>query len=246
MTSERADELSSLRAELAKYKERLGAYDDTQHTAEATPRQPPQQQDWMAFLACRTKGPNATIETSIEELEQKLIEMDGMSLLGWNFAQLLPHEQFLQQVVARLVASNAQELEGPAAKGTLFYISPNHFRRARDLQDKSLAEAGELLAQSWRDASVLQKEWRAMLKNLQAGNYTPIASRAILFSQPGSPLPSISGIALLRPAIVIRKDGSRWWALLHQALNPTPVTPEMMPSLQDMLAMKHASSYLDI
>ena len=110
----------------------------------------------------------------------------------------------------------------------------------------SLQDAARITARIWGTVATFRSEWRSLLKNLIAGNYSPVVTRGVLFGDPSTSSPSRGVKFITWPAIIIDKEGIRHWGMVQQVDCPQSHSLLQTWQLRDLLTIKHTPSSITV
>ena len=106
-------------------------------------------------------------------------------------------------------------------------------------------EAEKIIRASYHHGT-LRSEWRAQLKNLVAGVYTPLVTRGVFFGDRDTSRPSFGVTYINCPAVIVDEQrGTRHWGWVHQG-NTTSHSELYAWQLRDIITTKYTPACITV
>ena len=178
------------------------------------------------------------LATSIEEIHLAY-DKGEQSILVYKFSQLGPDETLIDHVNRQMLITDSFPI-GPASESALIYKSPQLGFLIAAIRDASAEEARSFVSQAWKHFT-LEKEWRAMVKSIASGIFTPLQGRGVLFGPQSQQRRGKSYLYTHYPIILNDADGTRWWGMISDC-SWVADEQQLESSFRDLMTMKHSPS----
>ena len=157
----------------------------------------------------------------------------------FKFSKLEAGETLTEHVKQQM--KTPERCIGPASATSFIYKSPLLMMPAT--RAASIDQAKGFISHAWREVSLYQKEWRAMVKSIASGIFTPLLSRGVLFGSEGQS--QSRGLDYTFYPILLNEADGHYWGMLSDC-SWTKGKLQMEFSLRDMISVKHSSTITSV